>query len=362
MFVSSFLPIKVFAGPGTNELTKNIYHSLQRRVQSELGSEVQLKLADVSYTCFSNQNWLAQAESVKGYFVIVVFTQTPPVSDNILALYSLLQAIANAKPEDILLVMPYMPYSRSDLKNQPHISVMALFMAQAINILCKVKSVLLLDPHEAHIKHFFDPWSEEVSAMYLLIDYLERNFFNRQSKKNWKIVFPDSGANDKFGKVAHLLKLPSAYIYKVRTDNSEKPKPEAIIGNVRGKDCLMFDDEILTGNTVIEDSNYLLDRKKGRARSVSMVTIHPIIENKKKSHKQLINDLENSKVRHFITTDSVPVINKLRQAKKFTVLPVADLLAEAIWRIVRKGSITELHNLRNVGLYRPSSVNIFNPL
>lgn len=348
---SSALPVKVFATTGSDGLARDVCSALQRRLPTGLQPTGCLTLGWTHVTRFDNGNLQVQVENVRGHFIVVIHTQVPPVSEGLIELLALLDAIRNAGPADILLVFPYMPDSRSDRKDRPRISTMAPFWAKVLNRVLEVKRVLLLDPHDTHIKHYFDPAADEITAVYLLADYLERNVFNLISKEKTVVVFPDAGAAKRFSAVAGLLRLPVAYIDKDRNEQGE-PQVRRVVGDISGKVCIMIDDEILTGGTSVADAQALLDLG---ADLVYMLAVHAVLESNKLSRSGLMRKLEDSSIKRFIVTDSVPVSHKIgrrRRVNKFTVLSVASLLAEAIARTVLNESLTALHQPENVHLYR----------
>ena len=343
-----FSSVKVFSTTGSEGLAKEVCENLQLRLPSQFRTGDSFLLSETTVKRFSNDNLQVQVENVRGHFVVIIHTQVPPVNDRLIELFALLDAVNNARPADVLLVFPYMPYARSDRKNQPRISTMGRRLPQILTTSFGIKRVILLDPHDSHIKHYFDPAADEISAIYLLVDYLEREVFTSQPKEDTVIVFSDAGAAKRFGKIAYLLKLPVAYIDKDRPDNTESPQFNGVIGEVRGKLCVLIDDEILTGGTAIGDVEKLVSEG---AASVYMLAIHAVLAKEGMSGADMVEQLEQSSVERFIVTNSIP--HQLSaEVTKFTVLSIAPLLAEAIKRAVLGESLTELHQLKNVTLYR----------
>ncbi len=343
-----FSSVKVFATTGSDGLASEICKGLESRLPSQLKGGDTFNLSKTIVTRFSNYNLQVQVENVRGHFVVIIHTQVPPVNDRLIELFALLDAISNAQPADLLLVFPYLPYSRSDRKNKPRISTMGHRLPYILTNSFGIKKVILLEPHDSHLKHYFNPAADEILAIYLLVDYLKREVLTPDLKKNSLIVFSDAGAVKRYEKVPHLLELPTAHIDKERDDDSEKPRVKRVIGEIKNKLCLLIDDEILTGKTAVGDAKMLL--KEG-ANSVYMLTIHGILADKKLSETELIQKLEKSPIERFIITNSIP--HKLdAKLTKFTVLSIAPLLAEAIKRAVVGESLTELHRPDNVSLYR----------
>ncbi len=342
--MNTVLPAKIYATSKSFFLAQRIYQNLKNNRLTEVS------LGKANFTWFSNENIQTQIDNVRGCLAVVVHTQTPPVSDGIVELFALLDAILNAGANDILLVFPYMPYTRSDRKNNPRISVMGHRLPHILVHSFGIKRVILLDPHDTHIKHYFDPAADEVSAMYLAVDYLKK-IISKDEKKEMMVVFADAGAAAKYEKFAHLLELPTAFIEKKRTNDDENPEIKKIAGDVKNKKCLMLDDEILTGNTVLSDAQAL---NKAGAKEISyMIGIHAILNSKKIAKKELLRKLSFSNIKNFIITDSVPHDFTLSNTTftKFIVLSIAPLLAEAIKRSIKGESLTDLHQLENVNLY-----------
>jgi len=340
--------VKVFATTGSEGLALEICQSLQTRLPSSLQPTTGL-LGEYRVERFSNGNLQVQVDNVRGHFVVVIHTQVPPVNDHLVELLALLDAVENARPRDVLLVFPYMPYARSDRKNKPRISTLAPRLARILNRSYDVRRVILLDPHDTHTKHYFEPAADEISALYLFADYVQNEVFPIHPRENCAIVFADAGAAKRFGQLAYLLKLPVAYIDKDRPDDEERPELKAIVGDVKGKTCLMVDDEILTGSTVLKDTAILL---QGQASTVIMLAIHAPLDDKKTSAWEVVQKLEDSPLQKVVISNSIPVAGKITTPGKFVVLSVAPLLAEAISRTVQDDSLTMLHNPAMVHIYR----------
>lgn len=339
-------PVKFFATRGSDILARKVYGALQQRLKD-------CYFGRMGVVRFSNENLRVKVSNVRGYSVVVIHTQVSPVNERLIELFVLLDAIKNAKPADILLVFPYYPYARSDKKDKPRISTMAPLWAKIFNRVYGIERVLLLDPHDDHIKHYFDPAADDITSIYLFDDFLERNVFPSHPKENSVLVFPDEGASKRYGDFGRLLRIPTAYIDKVRRNDKEDPEIRGIIGDVRNKFCLMIDDEILTGGTCIKDAKAVLEM--GGGSEVWMMAPHAVFAKKHLAKTALIKKLEESPaIQKFIVTDTIPTTIQLVSGRpKFVVLSVAPLLAEAIKRTILNESLTKLHDPQSVHLYRP---------
>lgn len=333
--------VKLFATPGTEYLLDDVTAKVASAMAVDTDNEVSQGV--VSVARFSNENLEVQVDNVRDHIVVVLHTQVPPVSDNLVALMALLDAINNAHPRQTFVVFPYMPYSRSDRKNRPRISVMGQRFPEILNKVLGVRRVLLVEPHAAHLKQYFVPTADEIPAFPTLMQYVEDRFLSTGDRKDFVAVFADAGAAKRFENVPPAFGMSQAFVHKARLDHSESPVVRGIAGDVRAKHCLLLDDEILTGGTVLKDAKML---KELGAASVRVVCAHGILADRKCSTLELMRRLVDSPVDEYILTDTIPLADKIALApEKFTVVPIAPLLGEAIKRMVMGESLSELHTL-----------------
>jgi ribose-phosphate pyrophosphokinase len=333
-------PVKLFATSGSEHLAGQIFQFLKPGLQ-EAGMD--LERGELKVRKFSNENLEVQVDNVRDHIVVVLHTMCPPVNENLIELMALLDAVNNAHPRSIFLVFPCMPYARSDRKNQPRISVMGQRLPEILNKVLGVRRVLLVEPHDPHIKQYFVPTADEVPGVPLLVENIRKRLDRTWDPADCVVVFADTGAARRFEQVPIVLGLEPAYIHKVRLDHSESPTLKGVIGNIKNKHCLLVDDEILTGNTVLKDAALL---KSQGASSVHMFAVHGIFSDRNLTMEQLMTKLAESEVDEFVVTDTVPVIEKATiGGPKFTVVPVAPLLGDAVKRMILGESISELHRV-----------------
>jgi ribose-phosphate pyrophosphokinase len=334
--------VKVFATTGMESMAAQVEAELRNRLDEETDHYC-VETCTHTVSTFSNENIEVQVDNVRDHVVVVLHTQTPPVSDHIVELLALLDAINNAHPRQTFVVFPYMPYSRSDRKNRPRISVMGQRLPEILNKVLNVRRVMLLEPHDPHIKQYFVPTADEVPALPLLVDYIRREFLTKFSREDCAIVFADSSAAKRFEEVPSSLGIEPAYIYKSRIDHTESPTVKVVTGKIQGKHCFIVDDEILTGNTVLKDAAML---KAEGAASVRMLAVHGVLSDQKMSSAKLMAKLVDSPLDEFVVTDSVPLGNKLAlSGGKLKIIPIAPLLGEACKRLILGESLSELHRL-----------------
>lgn len=339
----SVLPVKIFSTTGSGGLADDICLSLTGRMNN-------VSRAGTKVGRFSNQNTKVQVDEVRGNYVVIIHTQVPEVNENLIELILLIQAINNSGPGDMLLVFPYMPYSRSDQKNEPRISVGGELIPRILTLALDTKRVLLLDPHGMSIKQYFHPYANEISAVYLFCDYIQKELLKLYRKEDCVIVFADAGSAKRYEKVGQITGIRTAYIAKTRPDDSEDPIMTEVVGRVEGGHAIIIDDEVLTGSTAIKDAELLVE---AGAVSVSMFAVHAVLEDQKTSPEAVVQRFESSQIDRIVVADSIPLRGKLEGSRKFVVLSIAPLVAEAIKRTVKNESLTELHDPSKVVLYRP---------
>jgi len=339
--------VRVFAVPGSHLLAVDVCAELNQRLPLSLRPKEGLQLSQIEIAEFSNENVQVQIPDVRGQFVVVIHTMTPPVNTGVIQLFALLDAIQNSNPADLLLVFPYMPFTRSDRKNKPRISTMGHRLPHILTHSFGIRRVILLDPHDTHIKHYFEPSADEISAQYLIADDINQTLDGKK-RDDCIIAFPDAGAAKRYEKLPGITGLGHDYIDKVRKEDDENPDIKKEIF-ATGKICFMVDDEVLSGNSAVKDARIL---KKNGAKEVIMYFAHPVLADKALTSQQLMDKLEDSPIDRFICTDSIPCGDKVAGRTKFTVLSIAGLLAEAINRAIQNESLTALHDPQSVEHYR----------
>lgn len=306
--------LKIFSGSSHPALASNICRFLDVR----LGQSEMVK--------FSNENLMVKIdENVRGCDVFVLQTSCPPVHQGIMELLITIDALKHASAGRITAVIPYFPYVRSDKKDKPRISITARLMADLLET-AGADRVVTMDLHAPQIQGFFRIPVDHLQGFPLITDHLKHG-----DLENRVLVASDAGEAKEVGRYANRLHLPMAIIDKRRIDDSEKPKPAHLIGEVAGMDAILVDDEVATGGTLVEAANYLME--KG-AKSVTAAFTHPVLSG------NAVSRLEESCIERIVFTDSIPLSGKGSQ--KFTVLSVAELFAKTIRRIHDGDSISEL--------------------
>jgi ribose-phosphate pyrophosphokinase len=267
---------------------------------------------------FSNENIFVQyQENVRQHDVFIVQSFSSPVNTSIMELLIMIDAAKRASAGRITAVIPYYAYGRSDKKDQPRVPISARLLANLLET-AGADRVLTMDLHAGQIQGFFNVPVDELHALYPVSAY-----FKNQRLENYIVVATDVGGEKRARDLAIRLDLPLAIIDKRRVGNNEQAEAMHVIGDVKGKNCLILDDEILTGGTIVSAVNAL--RQHG-AMEIIISCYHPIFSG------AAIEKMRALDAREIVITDSVPLPDH-KKIENMTVIPVAPQFGDAIARI-----------------------------
>ncbi|MCH7807773.1 MAG: ribose-phosphate pyrophosphokinase [Planctomycetes bacterium] len=266
-------------------------------------------------------------DDVRGKDCFVIQSTCPPVNNNLMELLICIDSLRRASAKRITAVIPYYGYARQDRKSEGRTPITAKLVANMLTT-AGADRVLTMNLHADQIQGFFDIPVDHLTAA----PVLTRHLMDRKLK-NAVLVSPDVG-NIKFGgDFASRLGTELAVIYKRRL-TADSTAAVSIIGNVEGKDVMMFDDMITTAGTVCEATK--LVRQNGAAR-IFVGATHGVFAG------QALERLEAAELSEIVVTDTIPVSTEVRtKLKNLTVLSVADLFGEAIRRIHEHRSVSAL--------------------
>jgi ribose-phosphate pyrophosphokinase len=263
-------------------------------------------------------------DNVREDDVFFIQTSCPPVSDGILEMLITIDALKHASAGRITAVIPYFPYSRSDKKDRPRVSITARLMADLIET-AGADRVLTMDLHAPQIEGFFRIPVDQLIAAPLMCRYLARG-----SLADHVVVASDIGEAKDIERYASRLDLPVAIIDKRRYADDDKAVARQLVGDVAGKTALIIDDEIATGGTLVEAANFCLSRG---ARAVRAAAVHGVFSG------NALERLAASSIESVLVTDSLPC---REPHPKVEQLSVAALFARAIEGIHDGTSVFEL--------------------
>jgi ribose-phosphate pyrophosphokinase len=293
-----------------------------------------LSLCERDIIMFPNDNLFVQLHSsVRGQDCYVIQTTSAPVHRNLMELLIMLQTLRLDSAARVTAVVPYLCYARSDKKDQPRIPITARLVADMIEV-AGADRYMFMDLHAGQIQGFFSIPGDVLTAFYILIEYLK----GKRDRMNKPVVLTaDLGFAKKARNFAVSLDVPLAFIEKRRSGNDSKAQALSIIGEVKGRDVIIVDDEVDTGGSISQAVN--LAREYGAA-NIYVVFVHPVFSSDSATR------LSGLPVTEFITTDTIPVppAKMAMFNGRLTILSIAPLLGEVIQRANEGRSVGELFN------------------
>jgi ribose-phosphate pyrophosphokinase len=270
--------------------------------------------------------YLQIQENVRGTDVFVVQPTCTPVDRHLMELLLMIDALKRSSAERITAVLPYYGYARQDRKDKPRVPISAKLVASLIER-AGANRILALDLHAAQIQGFFDVPVDHLFAAPVMIEY-----FKPQETPHLTVVSPDAGGVERARAFAKRLKAPLAIIDK-RREEVNVAEVMHIIGRVKGRNCLIVDDLIDTGGTLVKATEALLE--KG-ATSVSACATHAVLSG------PAVERIESSQLKEVVLTNSIPLSEEARRSSKVRSLSVGKLLATAVQSIHEETSISVL--------------------
>ena len=291
--------------------------SSSKKLAQDIASILGTKVGDCKVHHFADGEILCEiGESVRGKDVFIVQSTSNPVTENLMEILVLTDALKRASAREITAVIPYFGYARQDRKAKPRQPITSKLVADLLTTAC-VNRVVTVDLHAAQIQGFFDIPVDEMQALPLLIKY-----FRKKKVQDLCVVSPDHGGATRARKMSEAFDCPIAIIDKRR------PKPNVaevmgIIGNVEGKNCILIDDMIDTAGTITAGVDML--KQKG-AKDVYIACTHGVLSG------PAVERLSTCAAKEVVITNTI----EIPQDKKFDKLvsvSVAGLLAHTIENI-----------------------------
>ncbi len=311
-----FTDFKIFSGTAHPALTREICNALG----CPLGVAMIRRFAD-------GETHLQIQENVRGADVFVVQPTCTPVDHHLMELLLMIDAFKRASAERITAVLPYYGYARQDRKDRPRMPISAKLVASLLET-AGANRVLALDLHAAQIQGFFDIPVDNLFSAPVMFEYFE----GRYDREGLIVVSPDAGGVERARSFAKRLNAPLAIIDKRRTD-ANVAEVMNIIGDVRGKHCLMVDDLVDTAGTLVKGVEALLEHG---ATGVSACATHAVLSGPASER------ISASPLQELVVSNSIPLTEETEAIGKIRVLSVGPLLARAIQSIHEGGSISTL--------------------
>ena len=310
--------MKILSGTSNLSLSRSIARQLK------------LKLVNTNIKSFADgEAYVEINENIRGNSVFVIQSTSTPANDNLMELLLCIDALRRSSAKNITAVIPYFGYARQDRKVVPRTSISAKLVSNLITN-AGASRIVTVDLHSGQIQGFFDIPVDNLFTTPLFTRYIKKNLKN----KNLICVSPDVGGVQRTRGLATKINVDLAIIDKRRLQPG-KSQVMRIIGNVQNKECIIVDDIIDSGGTIVNAVDALI--REG-AKSVYVFVTHAVLSG------EAINKIKKSKINKLIITDSIDNTKKIKNVSKIQVLSIAPLMAEAIKRISNSTSVSSLFN------------------
>jgi len=289
--------------------------------------EIEL-LPTTAYTFANGELYVRFGESVRGADAFVIQSHAAPINEAIMEQLIMVDALKRASAKRITVVIPCYGYARQDKKHKGREPISARLMADLFKT-AGADRVMSVDLHTAQIQGFFDGPVDHLWAMPMLAQYVR----TRVAPDNITIVSPDAGRVRLADQWSDHLGAPLAIIHKRRDPSvPNQVKVHELVGEVEGRTCVLVDDMIDTGGTIVQAAEALFENG---AKDVIVTSTHGLLSG------PAVDRLRDSGISEVVITDTLPITDD-KQFDKLTVLSIAPLLARAISEVFDDGSVTSL--------------------
>ncbi len=310
--------VKVFCGNSNPQLAADICKFMGTKLgESEVG------------TFSDGEIFVSLYETVRGSDVFVVQSTSSPVNNNLMELLIMIDALKRASAGRITAVMPYYGYARQDRKAKARDPITAKLVANMLTA-AGADRVLTMDLHASQIQGFFDIPVDNLAGNPIFVDYYAKKF--GANCENMMVVSPDVGSVARARAFAQKLHMNLAIVDK-RRQKANSCEVMNVIGDVRGMDCIIYDDMVDTGGSLCNAAQALID--VGGAKSVCACATHGVLSG------PAIERINHSVISEVALLDTISPIDA-GKSDRIKYLPVAPLFAEAIERIYQEVSISKL--------------------
>src|SRR6202167_423270 len=295
--------LKIFSGTANPCLAQEICASLG------------LDLGNLMLETFSDgEVYLQFQENVRGADLFLIQPTCRPVDHNLMELFLMIDAAKRASADRITAVLPYYGYARQDRKDKPRVAIAAKLVASLLER-AGADRIMALDLHAAQIQGFFDVPVDHLFSAPVMIDY-----FKPLNVPDMTVVSPDAGGVERARAFGKRMNAPLAIIDK-RREEANVAEVMNVVGEVEGRHCLLVDDLIDTGGTLVKGAEALLE--KGAA-SVSACATHAVLSG------PAVDRIEESCLREVVVTNSIPLSEAGKKSSRIKQLSIANLMADAI--------------------------------
>ena len=308
--------MKILSGTSNLKLSRNIAKNLK------------LKLINTNIRRFADgEIYIEINENIRGNSVFVIQSTSNPANDNLMELLLVIDALKRSSAKTITAVIPYFGYARQDRKVVPRTSISAKLVS---NLIAKAGAdrVVTVDLHAGQIQGFFDIPVDNLFATPIFARHVKKKI----KTKNLICIAPDVGGTERARALGKLLNVGLAIVDK-RRPKAGQSQVMNIIGDVRGKTCIIVDDIIDSGGTIVNAAAAL---KKRGAKDVHVYVTHGVLSGGAE------NKIKKSNIKNLVITDTIDNAAKVKNIKNIEVLTISNLVGEAIKRISNSTSVSDL--------------------
>ena len=304
----------------TGNSNKHLSEKISKQLKTKLVNNNIKKFAD-------SEVYIEINENIRGNSIFIIQSISSPANDNLMELLLCIDALKRSSAKNITAVIPYFGYARQDRKVVPRTSISAKLVS---NLITKAGAdrVVTVDLHAGQIQGFFDIPVDNLFATPIFARHIKKRIKN----KNLICVAPDVGGVERTRALARKLDIGLAIIDK-RRPAPGKSQVMNVVGNVSGKTCIIVDDIIDSGGTIVNAADALI--KRG-AKEVHVYITHGVLSG------EAVKKIKKSKIKKLVITDTINNSDKVKNSTNIEVLSISNLLAEAIKRISNSTSVSDL--------------------
>ena len=299
-----------------------------KKLSDKISKHLKNKIVNSSIRKFSDgEIYIEINENIRGNSIFIIQSVSSPANDNLMELLLCIDALKRSSAKNITAVIPYFGYARQDRKVVPRTSISAKLVSNLITN-AGADRIVTVDLHSGQIQGFFDIPVDNLFATPIFSRHVKKKIKNN----NIICVAPDVGGVERARALGRKLDVGLAIVDKRRSAPG-KSQVMNVIGNVKGKTCIMVDDIIDSGGTIVNAANVL--KKKG-AKEVHVYATHGVLSG------DAIKKIKKSKIKKCVITDTIDSSDKVKKVRNIEVLSISNLLAEAIKRISNSTSVSDL--------------------
>ena len=308
---------------------KIVSGSANKALAEEIAQFLGVQLVQTDFRRFSDGEIRFQLmENVRGTDVFVIQPTCYPTDQHLMELLIMMDALRRASAGRITVVVPYYGYARQDRKDRPRVAITSKLVADLL-VTAGANRALFVDLHAAQIQGFFNIPVDHLFASPVLVGY-----FRDLQLPNLTVVSPDAGGVERARFFAKKLEVPLAIVDKRRTDINVTEVMN-VIGDVRGRTCLILDDIVDTAGTLCKTADALLAQG---AEAVYACASHAVLSG------PAVERIEQSGLKQLVVTNTIPLTEAAQAVDKIKVLSVAGLLGRAMESIHMETSVSTLFN------------------